>query len=568
MHTSSSAYAARWTTLAAVVFALSWLLPNHHEPWVDFHSDAWAALSLGVLGAVVLWRSRSAAGLSWHMLPLLALACAALVWLQYAGGLVESFGVAWISTLYLLGLALALLVGAAWERWRPGLCADFLFIAALVGATGSVAVQLQQWLRIDPGPFFWLFIPPPPTRVHANLGQPNQLSTLLCLGVLACAWLHGRGRLPGWLAWAWAALLAGGLALTESRTGWAIVLVALGALLLWRRQLSIARPLITAAFAWAALFALCVLVLPHVNLWLGHAQELQSLRGMSTLHLRLEFWGKAWEALLRQPWTGYGWTQASLAQFTPDPSQMVTGGTLRHTHNLVLDLLLELGLPLGLAVCALLTLWALSATRRVKTTAQLWMLLFVAALVVHAMLEFPLHYAYFLLPFGLMLGALNVSLGMRPLLITARWPVAVGLALAAVGLAITAHDYLRIEEDFFALRFEHQRLARPAHALAPEVMALTQLQDMVWLARIDPTRVHAAPDLDRARRTAMLLPSVMAQYKLASMYALAGQPERAQYWLRVLMHMNRFDPQAVRAVQAQWQEQALRHPAMSSVAWP
>ena len=185
MHTSSSAYAARWTTLAAVDFALSWLLPNHHEPWVDVHSDAWAALSLGVLGAVVLWRSRSAAGLSWHMLPLLALACAALVWLQYAGGLVESFGVAWISTLYLLGLALALLGGAAWERWRPGLCADFLFIAALVGATGSVAVQLQQWLRIDPGPFFWLFIPPPPTRVHANLGQPNQLSTLLCLGVLA-----------------------------------------------------------------------------------------------------------------------------------------------------------------------------------------------------------------------------------------------------------------------------------------------------------------------------------------------------------------------------------------------
>ena len=568
MNPSSSAYAARWTALAAVVFALSWLLPNHHQPWVDFYADAWAGLTLCVLAAVVLWRGRASGAMPWHLLPVLALACTAVVWLQYAAGLVESFGVAWTGALYLLGLVLALLVGAVWQRWRPGQCADFLFLAALVGATGSLLIQLQQWLRIDPGPLFWMFIPPPPSRMHANLGQPNQLSTLLCLGVLACAWLHGRGRLPGWLAWGWAVLLAGGLALTESRTGWAIVGVALGALLLWRRQLSIARPLVTAAFAWAAVFALCVLALPHVNLWLGHAQELQSLRGLSTLHLRLEFWARAWEALLRQPWTGYGWTQASLAQFTPDPAQMVTGGSLRHTHNLALDLLVELGLPLGLTVCALLALWAVSATRRVKTTEQLWMLLFVAALVVHALLEFPLHYAYFLLPAGLMLGALNVALGFRPLWTGRHWPAGLALGVAAAGLAVTAHDYLRIEDDFFALRFEQQRLARPAHQSAPPVMVLTHLQDAVWLARIDPGRFHSEQDIERAGRTTMLLPSMMSKYKLASMYALAGQPERAQYWLAVMVRMNRLDERAVRALQAQWEAQAVQYPLMALVRWP
>jgi hypothetical protein len=289
MTSNSSTNATRWTVLAAFILALSWLLPNHHEPWVDFYSDAWAALVLLGVGAAVLWQSRSSTPMAWHGMPLLAMGCAAIVWVQYALGLVESFGVAWTSSLYLLGLMLALLIGATWERWRPGQCAEFLFIGVLVGASGSLLIQIQQWLRIDPGPFFWLFIPPPPARFHANLGQPNQLSTLLCLGVIACAWLHGRRRLPGWLAWSWATLLAVGLALTESRTGWAVVLVVLGALLLWRRRLNIPRHLILAVFGWAALFALCVVVLPHINLWLGRTSELHELRGASTPHLRLEY---------------------------------------------------------------------------------------------------------------------------------------------------------------------------------------------------------------------------------------------------------------------------------------
>jgi hypothetical protein len=100
------------------------------------------------------------------------------------------------------------------------------------------------------------------------------------------------------------------------------------------------------------------------------------------------------------------------------------------------------------------------------------------------------------------------------------------------------------------------------------VVALTQLQDMVWLARVDPVRSHTEQDLDRARRTTMLLPSLMAKYKLASMYALAGQPERAQYWVVVMIRMNRLDARAVRNLQRLWQEQAAIYPAMAEVTWP
>lgn len=196
------------------------------------------------------------------------------------------------------------------------------------------------------------------------------------------------------------------------------------------------------------------------------------------------------------------------------------------------------------------------------------MLLFVAALVVHALLEFPLHYAYFLLPLGLMLGALNMTLAFRPLWTTSGWPTVIALALSAGALTITTYDYLRVEDNFFSLRFEHQRLARPASQTAPEVVALTQLQDMIWLARVNPAQSHAEQDLDRARRTTMLLPSLMAKYKLATMYALAGQPGRAQYWVVVMTRMNRLDARTVRNLQRHWQEQAAVYPAMAQVTWP
>jgi len=568
MTPDSSPNAARSTALAAFTYALCWLLPNHHVPWTDFYSDAWAACVLWVLAVVVLWRSRHTPVLTWHALPLLALACVGIVWLQFAAGLIETLGVAFVGTLYLLGLMLALLVGAVWERWKPGQCADFLFLTVLFGASASLLIQLQQWLQINPGTAFWLFIPAPPSRFHGNLGQPNQLASLLCLGVVACAWLHDQRRLAGWVAWGWAALLAVGLALTESRTSWVVVIFSLTMLLVLRTRLAIPRSLMGGALSWAGVFTLCVAALPSVNLWLGRAAELRPLRGISAAELRLEFWAKLWEALLLRPWSGYGWMQTSFAQFSPDPYAMVSDGTVRHAHNLVLDLGVELGLPLGLAVCTVLAVWAINGVQRVRQLQQLWMLLFVVALSVHAMLEFPLHYAYFLLPLGLMLGTLNVALKFKPVLSTRVWHAAIALLLTAAGLVITVYDYVRIERDFFSLRFEYQKLEKSERPAAPDVVALTHLQDMLWLARVDPDKEHTEQDLERALRTMKLLPSLMANYKLAAMYAFAGQPKQSEYWIVVMTRMNRPEERVVRDLRRQWDEQATAYPPMALVGWP
>ncbi|MGL6034922.1 MAG: hypothetical protein ACRC0N_07640, partial [Acinetobacter johnsonii] len=82
---------------AALAYALCWLVPNHHWPWVDFYSDAWAGLSMLTVAAVVLWKSRKTAKLELHMLTLLVLACCGIVWVQYAVGLIKDLGLVWSS---------------------------------------------------------------------------------------------------------------------------------------------------------------------------------------------------------------------------------------------------------------------------------------------------------------------------------------------------------------------------------------------------------------------------------------------------------------------------------------
>lgn len=567
MKSESSLTTGQLASLAAPLLALCWLLPNHHMPWPDFYSDAWAACVMLMLAALLLWRTRQVQSYAWHTLPLIVLLCILIVWLQYATGLISTFGIAWTGSLYLGGFLLALMIGTICEQHHPKICADFLFLATLIGALFSLAIQIQQWLQINPGQFFWLFIPAPPSRFAANLGQPNQLASLLCLGVLSCAWLHQRGRLPGLAAWILAALLAAGIALTESRTSWMVVAMVWTGLLFWCKRLSIPRQLMLATLGWTGVFIFFIATLPYANQWIKGAQ-LQAVRTISSDELRFEMWSFLWKAIQQHPWTGYGWMQTSYAQFTANPYKILSDGTMRHAHNLILDLITWVGIPLGLMICVLLLFFIVQTVRRIQHIEHLWMMFFAAALGIHALLEFPLYYAYFLLPFGIMVGALTVSLQINPIMVSRTLPVVTLWIFISAGLILTVRDYLVIEDDFFALRFERQHLEPARESNAPDVLVLTHLQDVLWLARVDPSQAHTEKDLARALHTTKLLPSIVSIYKLATMYAFAAKTEQAEYWIIILTRLNRPSQKMVEELRHQWKTQAHHHSQMSKVIWP
>ncbi|MEP7284056.1 MAG: Wzy polymerase domain-containing protein, partial [Rubrivivax sp.] len=260
-----------------------------------------------------------------------------------------------------------------------------------------------------------------PGRAVGNLRQPNHLSSLLLWGTIAVIALHELkrlGRRPGWLAGALMALLVFAVVLTASRTGLVSVLLLAGWGLADRgrqltrtgRRLLLAAPLLY-ALAWLAMALLWANGGHHV---FGGGDRLLPGAGGGGGDIsssRFGIWADTLALIRAQPWAGVGFGDFNLAwTLTAFPGRPTA--FFDHTHNLPLQLIVELGLPLGGLVTALLlvALWQAWRAGRGDVGARCAGM-FVVMIGLHSLLEYPLWYAYFLLPAA---WAWGWALGWRP----------------------------------------------------------------------------------------------------------------------------------------------------------
>lgn len=307
-----------------------------------------------------------------------------------------------------------------------------------------------------------------PGRAVGNLRQPNHLATALLCAMVMTAWLWQAGRLRA--PWAAASLVAMVLAvaLSASRTG----ALSLGVLLLWATvdrtlpraaRWTLALTPVVYLFCWAGLAEYAEWQQAHFY----GVERLQSHADVSSS--RFAIWRNALTLIAQNPWTGVGWGNFNFAwTFTPFPDRPVA--FFDHTHNLPLQLAVEIGLPATALVLGLFgwALWRARGAWRVAgeqpghpARAAFVMLV---VLGVHSLLEYPLWYAYFLLPaawaLGVFLGSapakepaydLNEPASPAAATAMARWPTfllrAAG-ALMIVGAAYAAWDHRRVEVIF------------------------------------------------------------------------------------------------------------------------
>lgn len=550
-----------WLVIAAFPVAVAWLLPNHYVPWVTFHTDTAMAGSLTVIGAWILWSTRYEK-CNWHWPAALIAMISTVPIMQYLGGFIPFFGAAWINFAYVVGLLLAVLIGSQWERSAPGQCLDFLFLAIGIAALVSVYLAFHQLLRF--GSLEDLVMRMNPARPGANLAQPNQLATLFILGLLAAGWGYIRQQLSAKVAIGSACIFLLGEALTLSRTGWLNILLVLMALLLWGLFSRSVKKL-WVAVGLGLFFVICLICVPLIsNFLLFESNQLSDDRFL--VGARPLAWKIFFDAALRQPLWGYGWGQLVVAQFKVALDHPDIGVLFYQSHNLFLDLVLWNGIPIGLFISAMMVWWFTASVRRIRTPIDAMPVLFLLVLGIHAMLEYPLHYAYFLLPAGLVAGQCSVQLGFKPAFSTRAWTGIAVLVLATIVLAITIRDYLRVESSFIALRFEKARVGRPQIGQPPEVLVLTQMREMIRFARVEPRVNYEQKELNWMRQVVESTPSNYGINKLALALAYNNRPAEARQWLEKLCSTS---PEAQCAsTKDAWVTQAKQGPAFAAVNWP
>ena len=550
--------------LISVLMAISWLLPNHYPPWSAFHMDAWIASILLVVAWLVLPRS---SGIFVSCFPLMVAALVGVLLLQWYFDLIRLDGVAWISAAYLIGFAFAILLGQQWEQSKPGQAADGLFLAIAIAAFVSVGMQLHQWLNLDEMDIWSMG--PGLGRPFANFGQPNQLSTFLLWGILAIAWAYLRGVVRPAVAMVAIAFLLWGVALTHSRTAWIAFSLLTLASWYWRGYWP-NKKLPWVMFGLSLYFFACVWLIGLVNMVfdLNSTLSLGELGRMGS-EIRPQAWAMFVDAVMRQPWLGYGMNQVPLAQMTVAPDHAALNQVFAQAHNLFLDFALWFGLPIGFFITGYLLRWIWqhgSSIRRAED-AVLFMVLIVVGN--HAMLELPLHYAYFLLPAGLIFGLLDTRVGVpirsAPSIRLSRPVLIVILSGLSLFFVIVVRDYLRVEESYRTLRFELANFKYAVRGTEPDVLLLTQWRDFIRMARIEPLTPLTAQELVWFRNVASTMPSAGGSYKLAGALAMQNQAPEAQLWLTRLCKMQ--PRQQCEAVRVNWQAKAKLHPELEKVDW-
>jgi len=519
----ASAPAIEHLVLIAVATAIAPLVAKNMTPSATLYNQIAAVsgwgLALAFLAPMIGRPRIDCALIGWLLLlaaPFASIACNGLP-LSLA---LEAAG--------LIGAALAIYAaGQGLTRDARSAAFDWLCVGLLAAGLASVLVSLLQvfWPDLCDGTF--IARSGLVGRAIGNMRQPNHLASLLIWACVAAAWLADR-HLPARvgavaLPLALFALLFADV-LSASRTGMAdVVMLAIWGAIDGRLSRRTRAALISTPLLWGLGYELM-----HAWATLGHAfgAETRINDEGAGSPSRVAILRNALTLIGRNPWIGVGWGEFNLAwTMTPFPDRPTA--FFDHTHNLAVQLAVELGIPmtvvLALLFCA--SLW--HAFQRCRSDAdqaapaRRAALMLVLTIGVHSMLEYPLWYGYFLLPAAFAFG-IAAGDDAPPARRSSGAFMLIGMVLLA-GSAFACWDYGRVVEIY----------APPEHA-QPLAARIEQGSHSVFFSAQAEYAAATSPDpgaatLAAARQTGHnLIDTRLMQDWARSLHAV-GDDDRARF---------------------------------------
>ncbi len=445
-------------------------------------------------------------------------------------------GDAVLSSLYLVGLTLAIIVGYSFLKSvdSSGGGLQSLMLALSAGALVSAAIGWAQWLSLE-SVFGALIVPSETGRAVGNLAQPNQLATLLLTGLVAYAYLY-KQRILGTFTFALAVgFMSTALVMTQSRTGLLGAVVIAGFWGLKGRNIA-PRISVFVATAWLAMILVGSRMLPACSdaLLITNSAVPRSITNGES---RWEIWHQMVQAIGQSPWWGYGWNQTFTAQ-TVGVSAYPSDQKYIYAHNVVLDLLAWNGIPFGSLIALCVAYWFVSRMLMVKNIAGVFGMITLVPLAVHSLLEFPFAYSYFLFPAGLVMGVVEASLAIEKKYSLAKsWISAAFSVWIFAGLWV-AYEYIQIEEDYRVVRFEYLHIGTTPAAYSPPVIyLLSHMGAMLEGARVVVEPGMNADQVEQLRKAAWRFPNGVLAYKYAVALALTGNAAGASKQMVLLRNI-------------------------------
>jgi O-antigen ligase len=562
---------------ALVCLVLSWIVPLHFLPWVSWHNEVLAFFSALFLACTLLVTDIKKTRYATLTLPITVLffmAFATVAAIQAASGLITFAGDAAVVGFYVVLCCICVTMGyisgtqSVSEKSTlsklTGHSANsdvtLLAVGLLIGAVMSAVVAFAQvfdlWEEVN-----WIVRMPVTRRPGGNLGQPNQLATLLIMGIASLLFLYESRKLSAVPAAALLFPLVAAVAASESRAGF----LSFFALVFW---FFAKRSRVKFTFTGGAVAAVTAGFMTLFLVWPLFITTIQVLESGAVVNVqpgtRFIVWPQLIEALSLKPWWGWGIGRVSEAQ-NAVAHLYPTGEAFTYSHNIVLDLALGVGAPLTVLIVAASGVWVY---RRAQVANHLLSWYCVAAclpLAVHSMLEFPFAYAYFLVPALFLLGVLDGLTAVRALLHLRVASLAAFLLIPSAFMAWSVIEYLTIEEDFRVVRFEGLRIGKaPENYEKPNILVLTQLDALLKGGRIVPKPGMSFEEIELAKSVALRFPWTATQNRYALSLALNGHPSEAVRQMQVIRALH--GESTYQEIRLSWAKQAKdKYPQLANI---
>jgi O-antigen ligase len=412
------------------LFAPGFLTTHYTRAHNSLHLEAFAFLAWGIFAIGVAASFIRVKNIQLEK-STLTVACllfglpAAVLLVQSIVGLTMPYtGVVMVALYYLAVAAFICWLGGLVAAWSSSIKADNVqnqtlaadLLSAGLKATVAIAfasalVGIAQYLLL-PISEFWVS---PVTRLGAsygNLRQPNLFALLGVLGLAALIILHHKALRPSVkitsvVLFVYVVLIAG-VVLSTSRAGTLLI----GFVSVWGIVESVRarRPLWLFILAIPVYFALRQMAIElDQSGWYPFYGTVRpglistAIEGDSW---RQAIWTRTWALIQAHPMWGVGFGELDFAMFTetlPVPRESAT----EHAHNIFLQIAVELGLPVAVAWTGLLVFVAVRSRSAIRTFNGRALIFLLLVVLVHNLLEYPLWYAYFLLPCAFALGILT-----------------------------------------------------------------------------------------------------------------------------------------------------------------
>lgn len=385
--------------ISLLCFFYSYFIGTSADPWTSYVQDMlWF---LGIILLSVLYKNKKIS-IPKIIIPILVISI--IPFIQFSFQKIYYFSTSFFSFCFLFTFFISILLTYNSSKLIDSQklilhCA--IFFSSVGFITSSFAIA--QWLQVD-----YQFISPLyHNRPYANLYQPNNMATLLMLGVCSLILLYERLKIRTDVFVLLLFCHVFAISLSQSRTVWIVILVLPVFYFLQKQRCQ---------RKWAHIILLCVTVgyflIFYLNVYIAEYLYLvppQSLtERLSTGYLRIEMWKHLFYAITQQPWGGYGWFQTNIAQLQ-GVLLFKNEGYLSSAHNIVLDLILWTGIPIGSLILIYVLYLLKILFLHITTLSEFYLFALLMCVLVHANLEFPLYYSYFLFPAGFFIGLLLIN---------------------------------------------------------------------------------------------------------------------------------------------------------------